>query len=424
MNKINVLQACNQLSIGGTEKALETFSDYLDKDLFNVYACGILDGGVREKTLKEKGFDTTSFLGDQTKFYDYLKEKKIDILHIHRSGKNEGFAMQVAKKAGVPVIVETNVFGLSDNGETERIIDFHLLVSKTTSLKYLKNAHLSLESFLTKGRVMYNPVNLEDFERFRPNEQRIEQFRHELGVSDDDPLICRIGRPHVWKWSKFSIDMMVHLVKKVPNVKFLIVGGALNEVNIKIKKLGIDRNFVNTGFVSERDLILTYYAIDILAHSSRIGESFGYTLAEAMVAGKPVVVNSTPWADNAQIEILDHGVTGLIANTPKTYADAVAYLINNKAEAQKMGRLAQQKACIEFDAKKITKMVEKLYVELLSKKGLISDKETIDKYKEINYFPDNNDLINYPKEYANRLSAHFGKPSFVEGLKLKLSYRR
>jgi hypothetical protein len=121
---------------------------------------------------------------------------------------------------------------------------------------------------------------------------------------------------------------------------------------------------------------------------------------------------------------LDHGKTGLVANTPRTYADALAYLINNKVEAQKMGGLAHEKACSEFDARKITKMVEKLYVELLSKKGLISDKETIDRYKEVNYFPDNANLMNYPKEYANRLIASFGKPSFIERLKLKLSYRR
>ncbi len=421
MNKINVLQACNQLSIGGTEKALETFADYLNKDFFNVFACGILNGGVREKTLREKGIETTVFFGDQTKFFNYLKDKKIDVLHIHRSGKNEGFVIQVAKKAGVRVIVETNVFGLSDNGETEKMIDFHLLVSKTATLKYLEKAHMSLESFLAKGRVIYNPVNLEDFERFKPSQQRIEQFRNELGVGKEDPLICRIGRPDIWKWSKFSIDMMIQLVKMIPNVKFLIVGGDLDEVNLKIKKLGLERNFVNIGLVSESDLILAYYSIDILVHSSRIGESFGYTIAEAMVAGKPVVVNSTPWADNAQIEILDYGKTGLIANTPKTYADAVAYLINNKAEAQKMGQLAQEKACGEFDAKKITKMVEKLYVELLSKKGLINDKETIDRYKEVNYYPDNNDLKNYPEEYVNRLSASFGKTSFIEGLKFKLS---
>jgi glycosyltransferase involved in cell wall biosynthesis len=424
MNSINVLHASNQLSIGGTEKALETFASYLNKDLFDVHTCGIFEGGAREKNLKEKGLNATVFSGDTAKFHGFLKDKKIDILHIHRSGKNEGFAIQVAKKAGVPVIVETNVFGLSDHGETETMIDSHLLVSKTTCLKYLKNAHMPLNSFLTKGRVMYNPVNLEDFEKFRPNEQRIRQFRNELGIGKDDPLICRVGRPHIWKWSKFSIDMMTHLVKEIPNVKFLIVGGALEEADAKIRNLGLEKNFANIGPVSESDLILTYYSIDILAHSSRIGESFGYTIAEAMAAGKPVVVNSTPWADNAQIEIVDHGKTGLVANTPRTYADAVAYLINNKAESQKMGQLAKEKAYREFDAKKVTKMVEKLYVELLSKKASISDKEVIARYKEVNYFPSNNDIMNYPQEYAKRLSATFGNISLVEGLRLKLSHRR
>lgn len=45
VKKIRVLQACNQLAIGGTEKTLQVFSKYLDRSRFEVYACGLKSGG-------------------------------------------------------------------------------------------------------------------------------------------------------------------------------------------------------------------------------------------------------------------------------------------------------------------------------------------------------------------------------------------
>src|SRR5207245_11111506 len=38
--KMRILQACNQLGIGGTEKTLHTFSKYLDKSRSEDFACG------------------------------------------------------------------------------------------------------------------------------------------------------------------------------------------------------------------------------------------------------------------------------------------------------------------------------------------------------------------------------------------------
>ena len=47
MAKIRVLQACNQLGIGGTEKTIQVFSKYLDRSKFDVFACGLGAGGPR-----------------------------------------------------------------------------------------------------------------------------------------------------------------------------------------------------------------------------------------------------------------------------------------------------------------------------------------------------------------------------------------
>jgi hypothetical protein len=53
-------------------------------------------------------------------------------------------------------------------------------------------------------------------------------------------------------------------------------------------------------------------ACDLVFHAARFGESFGYSIAEGMAAGKPVITRTTPWGDNAQIELVEHGTTGFV----------------------------------------------------------------------------------------------------------------
>jgi glycosyltransferase involved in cell wall biosynthesis len=239
--KINVMQVSNQLDIGGTEKALQIFTEYLNKNIFNVYVCGVFRGGIREKILREEGFETYIVNGNPAKFFQLLRRKKIDIVHVHRSGKSEGFVIQTAKKAGVPIIVETNVFGLYDNSETEKMIDIHLLISKTTALKYIRNARISLNEFLNKGTVLYYPVDVQKFILYKPSEKQIHQFKSELGIDENMPLICRVGRSDLGKWNEFLVDAMKHITKKIPEIKFLIVGGIPDLIKKKIQKLGLEK---------------------------------------------------------------------------------------------------------------------------------------------------------------------------------------
>ncbi|VVB63779.1 Glycosyl transferases group 1 [uncultured archaeon] len=168
-------------------------------------------------------------------------------------------------------------------------------------------------------------------------------------------------------------------------------------------------NFAFLDDLSERDAIRFYSSIDVLAHSSKIGESFGYTIAEAMAAKKPVVVNSTPLEDNAQIELVDNFKTGLIANSSQPYARAIGYLLNNKLEREEMGLAGYRKAKRNYDAPSTTRVLEKIYLELAIEKGIDLDDRVTSKYKDINYFPSREDIISFKGEYDKRLKESFGR---------------
>ncbi|MBU0672653.1 MAG: hypothetical protein KJ732_06470, partial [Candidatus Margulisbacteria bacterium] len=146
MKKINLAQVVNQLSLGGTEKSLEIFSRYLDKDLFNLAVFAAKSGGERYEQLKDS-FPTFILNEHKAQFVNLLKERKIDILHVHRAGSEEPFVLAAAKEANVPIIVETKVFGQTDKSQSAKAIDLSIFVSKMCALRYIKKNQLSVEDF-------------------------------------------------------------------------------------------------------------------------------------------------------------------------------------------------------------------------------------------------------------------------------------
>lgn len=88
---------------------------------------------------------------------------------------------------------------------------------------------------------------------------------------------------------------------------------------------------------SSRDIALFFSVIDVYAHASKIGESFGVSIAEAMAFKRPVVVNSTPHADNAQVELVDNNITGFVVDYPKGFAQAVLTLKDDPRLRRAMG---------------------------------------------------------------------------------------
>ena len=79
-------------------------------------------------------------------------------------------------------------------------------------------------------------------------------------------------------------------------------------------------------------------ACDVILHTSSIGESFGYGIAEPMNLGKPVITNSVPWHDQAQLELVQHGVCGWVANSRSNLRKAIDSLANDPALRARFGQ--------------------------------------------------------------------------------------
>jgi hypothetical protein len=104
-----------------------------------------------------------------------------------------------------------------------------------------------------------------------------------------------------------------------------------------------------------------YRAADVFASASSIGESFGLAIAEAMALGVPVVTSSTPWTDNAQVEVVDNGLTGWVANHPQAFAEAVADLLADERRRTTFGAAAARKVEAMWHPLALTRKLEQLY---------------------------------------------------------------
>src|SRR5438034_2452990 len=125
MAKIRILQVCNQLGIGGTEKTIQVFSKYLDRSRFEVFVCGLRAGGPRVQELERLGIPV---IVQPCELNTLIEELKIDVYHIYRAGEHEPGTLP-RKRQGWPKIVETNVFDAIDPVGTP-VIDAHVFFSR------------------------------------------------------------------------------------------------------------------------------------------------------------------------------------------------------------------------------------------------------------------------------------------------------
>jgi len=341
MAKIRVLQACNQLGIGGTEKSIQVFSKYLDRSRFEVFACGLRAGGPRAAELERLGVKVII----QPPDLDVLmRDLKVNVYHVYRAGDYEPGTLP-RKRNGTPKIVETNVFNAIDHAET-CLIDAHVFFSEWSRLDYLsKYCRFPGKRY----EVLYGPI---DFDEFRP-------VRREFAWT-----IGRCSRADDQKWHRVCVDMLLKVWKKVPQMHCRF-RGATEKVKARLRELGIE----NRVELSEPTVnVADFYAgLDVYTHGARVGEGYGVVIAEAMASRLPVVTIATPQRKkcNAQAEVVEHNVTGFVCRFTWQYADAVIELLQNHALREKLAERGYEKAREQFDASRLTRKLEALYMDLM-----------------------------------------------------------
>jgi glycosyltransferase involved in cell wall biosynthesis len=236
-------------------------------------------------------------------------------------------------------VVQTNVFGQLHNSKEEAWTDFRLFISWTSCVQAARRSFRKLdERFFSRASVAVYPVDpLES-----PSRPDLADFRKRLGVSESEVLFGRLSRPDPGKWTSLAVDAFRAAAWRLRTIK-LLLREPPPQVAQKLRAASdADRFIILPATADTNELRRTMAALDVVLHTSSIGESFGYGIAEPMNLGRPVITHSVPWQDQAQIELVRHGECGFIASTPSAMADAIHRLATDASLRRRMGAAAQR----------------------------------------------------------------------------------
>jgi glycosyltransferase involved in cell wall biosynthesis len=395
----SVAIVANSLGLGGTEKGLVNHATALDRTRFDVRVVVVKDDGPRRADLEAEGIDVRLAAGSARALGDALHG--VDLVHVFRAGLAEPMVPQACRRAGVKALVETNVFGRIDASPDRALFDCHLFVGKMCAWRYRQRLDMEDAAFHDRHRVLHWPIDIPRLRAMAP-ERRAAKLA--LGLDPDRPVVGRIGRADDTKWRRLLADMVPHLLELRPDVQVMLVGATPDKHRV-LERHGVSDRvaFVSTTF-DEEQVAVRFAACDVFITAAEIGESYSVAISEAMALGLPIVTCSTPWVDNGQIEQVQAGVTGHVADHPLAFAQACADLIGDPAKAERFGAAAAAFADAHMDRVKLTSQLERLYTALLAGDPPPSD----------GWVPSPPEVDAFADEYARRLGATFRPLTFRE----------
>ncbi|MEN6584178.1 MAG: glycosyltransferase family 4 protein [Armatimonadota bacterium] len=163
--------------------------------------------------------------------------------------------------------------------------------------------------------------------------------RQRYGIGENDFLLLYVGRIAREK----NLTMLLNAFKTVANshnnAKLLLVGGgpAMDETRHCAGELGLTDRVIFAGMLNRKAIEPIYGSADAFAFPSTT-ETQGIAICEALSAGLPVVaVNAGGIPENVQ-----PGIDGFLTKeSPKEFADRIAFLLTHEDERHQMGEHAR-----------------------------------------------------------------------------------
>jgi len=195
-----------------------------------------------------------------------------------------------------------------------------------------------------------------DLKRFN-KKQGDRDLKNSLKIAGDK-VVGMIGRLTQQKAPQTFVRVASLVVSEYPECKFILVGdGELKNCLLEmIDDLGIEKNFIITGWVGNTEDYISIMDIGVL--TSR-WEGFGLVLAEMMACGKPVVasrVDGIPF-------VVEDNVDGFLCNpdSPEEFAKYILMLLRNDELYQRMSEAAYRNAREKFDIRRVVRQHEEIF---------------------------------------------------------------
>ncbi len=361
-------------AIRNTKRALKT----LGHDVIVIAPQDRNNGDLRdEDTLYCKARELRRYPGYRLAIYPtrrelaFLHEYDADLVHSHGFGFMGLKGMWAARELSLPMVLTFHTMILD-------AVPYYTSLKRSQLLKRLLSIYL--RGFLHRCGAVVAPTHavLEELRRIAPRMRRtavvpngvdVSRFRPDLDGSpirqryglEDAALLLHVGRVAAEKNIGFLIDTLPGLLRKRPDVRFLIAGSgpALPACQKLVERKGLRREVIFAGFVPDEELPLYYAACDALAIASRF-ETQGLVALEAMACGRPVAAVNY----RAFPEYIEEGDNGFLfpPGDAEGCCDAILRALDGRNDVGSRARETAEKFSIES----CTRTLVDLYREMLS----------------------------------------------------------
>ena len=303
-----------------------------------------------------------------------FRQRRPHIVHTH-SGKAGILGRLAAAQAGVPIIVHTIhgpsfgsfqgalanfIFGGAERRAAQVTTHF-VTVADAMTQQYLA-AGIGRPEQYTK---IFSGFPLEPYLSTKND----PQLRARWKLQPDDIVIGKIARLFKLKGHDDLFDVALELVRRCPQIKFLLVGdGEWRErFEHQARSPDLAGHFIFTGLVPPSELPGLIGIMDILVHLSR-REGLPRVLPQALAAARPVVAYD---CDGAREVCFDNDTGFLVPPGDLTRLSdrVVRFALDADLRAQ-FGRRGRQFVREHFAVEQMVDHIYDLYRKLAAERGL------------------------------------------------------
>lgn len=367
---LRVLYVTYSLEPAGAERLIYALATNLDRERFIPLVCSLKHGGALVDALREN--KVTVYLLNKRNTFDFatfralkeiIRNEQIDIIHTHNFSANF-WGRIAAMSVNTCRIIATEHSLSIRKGWLRKKIDRFLAryTDRIVSVSEAVRHSLIDEEGIEPEKILsiHNGINIEKFRHLR----NPESVREELGIDANAPVVGIVGRLIPDKGHKYFLEAARAVQKKVPEVRFLVVGdGKLKgELEVYVHKFGLKGSVLFTGFRSDRIDIMNIFTIAIL---SSIREGLPITLLEYMALKKPIIVTKV----GGMPEVIEDGISGIVIQKKNYHAltESIVKLLGDERLRIKYGNNAWKCVKNKYSEENMIRKTERLYEEMAKK---------------------------------------------------------
>jgi glycosyltransferase involved in cell wall biosynthesis len=282
------------------------------------------------------------------------------------------FGRVAARLAGVPAIVHTTHGLYAQPGDPllrrAGVFSLERVASMCSQAELVQNEE-DLETLARlrvprrKLRLLGNGIDLKRFDPAAVPPRRREELRAELGIAPGEVVVGTVARL-VWeKGYREVFTAAAELRQRAPAARFVVIGASEPDKRDAIAEADVDAAAAaGVNFLGHRrDVEDLYAASDVFVLASH-REGFPRSAMEAAAMGLPVVVSDIRGCR----QVVDDGKTGILVPVRDGHAlaAAIARLVEDSAERERMGRAGIEKAHRDFDDQRVIEITLDTYRSL------------------------------------------------------------